>query len=603
MLQKLGSFKTQLWLERAVFAFLFCGTAAIIVWQNSRVAVLWDLSYILENSFRISLGDVPYRDFPFPYAPLTFLVQALLIKTTGAVFWHHIAYCAIIGGFSTALTWRILLNLLRDARVPHAQTIALLLALPLIILGNYCVFPHPFYDCDCTFYILLCIFLWQRAESKNFPALPTFLTGVIFVIPLFVKQNTGLAFLASVAVALFVLLGIEARFHHHRPPRGYLVFIGGIAAGLGTALAIIHLTAGLENYYHWTVTFAAERRTPALGEMLSVYADWTLLMWLILFALGTILLRRSQSGKWPLFCLAILALAAPLIWSVFYLFLDTDASERAERLVAAYPFVLIVSFVLALLTTKRRNGIALVLPFVLIATIHGVFMSQQLWGSTYAIWPLLIILIAGMIVALFELLENLSFRIMPELSATIAVSLLISGGFYLASNERLDYASIADGELNHSRFAQLQGLSVRGSWMTDFEELVDDTNREIPREDGILMLPGEDLFYYTTGRHPRFPVVMFDHTINPYNSEEIISEVRSRNINWLIMKNDLQLDENPLEDKKHLEDLLHQDFKHVESLNNYEIFRRRTAADTNDDEDDDKSDDTDDDDSSDSDDS
>ncbi len=595
MPQKPGSVKLQWWLEWAVFALFFFGTAAVVVWQNSRVGVLWDLSYILENSFRISLGDVPYRDFPFPYAPLTFLVQALIIKTTGAVFWHHIVYCAIIGGFSTALTWRILLNLFRET-IPRAKTIAFTLVLPLIILGNYCIYPHPFYDCDCTFYILICIFLWQRLERKNFPALQTFPAGIFLVIPLFVKQNTGVAFLTSVVVALLVLLGVELR--HRRPLRGYISFLGGIAAGLIIAFTIIYFTVGLENYYHWTVTFAAERRTPALGEMLSVYADWTLLLWLILFALGAILLRRSQPGEWPLVGLATFSMAAPFIWSVFYLCLDADASERAERLVAAYPFVLIVSFVLALLTVTRRSGISLVLPFVLILTIHGVFMSQQLWGSTYAIWPPLIILIAGIFIALFEFLKNLSPRALTALSSMIAISLIISGGFYILSNERLDYASISDGELTHSRLPQLKGLSVRGSWITDFEELVDYTDREIPREDGILMLPGEDLFYYTTGRRPHFPVVMFDHTINPYSPEEIIAEARARDINWLVMKNDLQLDENPLEDKKHLEELIRPDFKHVESLNNYEIFRRRTAADTNDDEDkDDEPDDNDSDDS------
>src|SRR5437868_3557421 len=97
----------RLWSQLGIAAFLFLGTAAVIVWQNSRVGILWDLSYILENSFRISQGDVPYRDFPFPYAPLTFLSQAAIIRLTGAVFWHHILYCAIAGGLGTLLTWRI----------------------------------------------------------------------------------------------------------------------------------------------------------------------------------------------------------------------------------------------------------------------------------------------------------------------------------------------------------------------------------------------------------------------------------------------------------------------------------------------------------------
>src|SRR5712692_1864059 len=141
-----------LWRDWMAALLLFLATAAVVVWQNSRLGVLWDLSYILENSYRISLGDVPYRDIPLPHAPLTFLTQAALIKLTGRVFFHHVLYCAAVGGLATVLTWRILLNLLRGA-VTAARLLAFLLSAPLTVLGIYGIFPHPFYDPDCTFTI------------------------------------------------------------------------------------------------------------------------------------------------------------------------------------------------------------------------------------------------------------------------------------------------------------------------------------------------------------------------------------------------------------------------------------------------------------------
>src|SRR5204863_2206119 len=64
---------------RLAIAALFVASAGVVVWQNSRLTVLWDASYMLENASRIAGGDVPYRDFPFPYAPLTFALQALII--------------------------------------------------------------------------------------------------------------------------------------------------------------------------------------------------------------------------------------------------------------------------------------------------------------------------------------------------------------------------------------------------------------------------------------------------------------------------------------------------------------------------------------------
>jgi len=162
-------------------------------------------------------------------------------------------------------------------------------------------------------------------------------------------------------------------------------------------------------------------------------------------------------------------------------------------------------------------------------------------------------------------------------ASIVSLSLLISGAFYLRSHERLEYANLDDGELTHSTNPVLQGMTTRGTWLTDFDELVAYTNKNIPAEDAILCLPGEDLFYYTTGRRPQFPVVMFDHTINPYSSTEIVDLARSRNIKWLIVKDELQLEEEPIENKDEMMTLLEKEFEAVDSLNNYEIYERKSA--------------------------
>lgn len=572
MSEPLGEAKPRWWSEWVTGAFLFLATAAVVVWQNRQLGVLWDLSYILENSFRISAGDVPYRDFPFPYAPLTFLIQAAIIKLTGRVFWHHILYCAVIGGSGTVLTWRILLNLFRGV-VARARLSAFLLATPLVVLGIYGVYPHPFYDPDCTFVILLCLFLLQYLERKSWPPLLTFLIGAFLIVPLFVKQNTGLAFLAGLAVLLLLLLGLEA--WRRRPVRGYLLLIAGMIAGLGLALLLIHFMAGLANYHRWTIRFAALRRTPKFREMLEVYHNRQLLLFIPLFMIGAAVFWLNRKGKRWLTALAIVLMSVPFAWPAIYLLRDPDASERAERLVGVWPFVLILSFVFAVLALRRRKGIALVWPLVLIATVHGAFLSQQLWGSTYALWPLLMLLTAHTILALVEAVRERSTFAIAPLTAVIALSLLMAGASYLRSHERLEYVDFAEGEMVHSTLPQLRGLSLRGSWLPDFAELVHYSDKEIPRDDGILMIPGEDLFYYTTGRRPHFPVLMFDHTVNPLSAEEIVAQAKARDIRWLVIKNELQLQEEPVENKEQLFELLRQDFKHVESLNNYEVFKRR----------------------------
>jgi len=573
------------WLGRDWMAalVLFLATAAVVVWQNLRLGVLWDLSYILENSYRISLGDVPYRDFPLPYAPLTFLTQAALIKLTGRVFFHHVLYCTVVGGLATVLTWRILLNLLRGV-VTSTRLVGFLLSAPLTVLGVYCIFPHPFYDPDCTFAILLGILLLQQLERKGFPPLRAFLTGAVLVVPLFVKQNTGLAFLGSAGLALAVLMGLEA--WDRRPVAGYAWMMAGAATGLVSALLVIHRTAGLANYKRWTIQFAASRRTPPLADMLAVYQDHLLPWWIAAFVAGALLLWLNRRGKQALALLSDSLMSVPFAWTWIYMFIEKDSSERAERLLALWPFLLIVSFVFAVLSARRRAGIALVLPFILIGTVHGAFLSQQLWGSTYPLWPLLTLLLAGTITALGAPLKERSTWEMVPFTSVVAVSMLVSGGYYARSHERLDYANLSEGEMVRSTLPPLAGLSVRGSWIPHFEELVRFAARDIPREEGLLMIPGEDLFYYTTGRHPRFPVLLFDHTVNPYSPEEVLEFSRAREIRWLVLKQNLQLKQEPVEDKDRLLELLRQDFKQVERLDNYAVYRRKSSSDCEDAQDD-----------------
>jgi hypothetical protein len=555
----------------AAALFLFLGTSGVVLWQNSRLAVLWDLSYILENSHRISLGDFPYRDFPFPYAPGTFLIQALLIRLTGRVFFHHALYCAIVGGLGTVVTWRILIHVLRGA-MPAFRLVAFLLAAPLTVLGIYCIFPHPFYDPDCTFAILCGILLFLQLERGGFPPLRAFFTGIVLIVPLFVKQNTGLAFLATAALAVAILIAHEA--WHKQRVSGYAWLLAGMAAGLGAAIFLFHFTVGLRNYLHWTIQFAASRRLPRVSEMFAPYQNSWLLLWFAAFAAGAIFLRRNRRGSRMLSLLSVSLISAPFVWSLLYLLVEEDPAERAERLLDLWPVVLIISLVFALWDARKGLNLSRLLPFILIGTVQGAFLSQQLWGSTYAIWPLLIILLAGVLAELFRLGREKSSREIELLAGVAGLSLLVSGAFYTASHERLNYADLSTGEIARSTLPALAGLSTRGPWIPQFEELVRFTDREIPKDQGLLMIPGEDLFYYATGRRPRFPVLMFDHTINPYSPEEIVELSRSRNICWLILKKNLQLNGEPVEDKPRLLNLLRADFAPVQSLSNYEIYRK-----------------------------
>ncbi len=610
----------------AASVVLFLATAVMVLWQNAHLVILWDLSYVLDTAMRIALGQTPYRDFPLAHAPLTFLIQAAIIRLTGRVFFHHVLYCATVGGLGTVLTWRIALGTLRG-RVAAAWTVSLLLAAPLTVLGIYCILPHPSYDCDCVFSILVAVFLLQRLtqdftpagtavedEPEGVPALkghdfghaviapkearasspeerfscfsslvPPFSAGAAMVIPLFFKQNIGLPLLVVTVTALLVLLAAKLMGWTREPPgvAALLAVLAGAATALLTAGLLIHFTVGLGNYLHWTIQFAAQRRLPGLESMLGVFRQPSLL-WMLPCVAAAIALLSSRfcKARWARL-LALGFLAAPCLWTLFTLFLYDDADERGDSLLALWPLLLILSGALTLFNLGRGLSLRTLLPGILLVTIDGTLLSQQLWGSTYAIWPLLIVLLAEM-VAFLETLKGpggsrgvAPRTSAPAIAAVVAATLLVCGGCYTVTEERLSYAQLPEGPVLHATFPQLAGMATPGPYLPEFEELLRFAAANIPDSDGLILIPGEDPFYFVTGRTPQFPVLLFDPATDPLSPTEVVGQVRAHKIRWLIVKRDLQIKEDVTPQREATMSALLGEFALSSRLRGYDVYRRR----------------------------
>jgi hypothetical protein len=577
---------------------LFAATACVVLWQNAHVAILWDTSYVLDSAARIAAGQMPYRDFPFVHPPLTFLVQAAIIRLTGRVFFHHVIYAAVVGGLGTVLTWRIALASLRG-RVDAAWPIALLVAAPLVFLGIYSIIPIPEYDGDCAFWILVALWLLQRTDAKRTGA-SGFAAGVGICVPLFFKQNMGLPFLlAAIGGVLLVLAFTLVRRGQVEPgqlevdspeKRTLLAILAGAYAALSAAALALHWTVGIGNYLHWTIEFAGERRLPGLDNMLAVFRDPTLLWTLPCVVAGLALLRFATEKFCWARLVAFLLLAAPFIYTLASLLIYDDADERGDSLLALWPLLLLLAAAMAsmnLFRPRRQLSLRAFSPLIILAAVCGTFMSQQLWGSTYAIWPLLALLIAELLAALDRVEGGFAARdaacdtalrsvkwFVPAFAALISVTLLVCGGFYLVSEERLSYVNFPDGPVEHSAFPQLGGMTTPGPYLPELDELLRYAQANIPQDDGLILIPGEDPFYFATGRVPRFPVLLFDPTTDPYTPAEAAVLARTQNIRWLIVKRDLQSKADATPDRAEMMSLLMKEFTLAAHLHGYDVYRR-----------------------------
>jgi len=430
----------------------------------------------------------------------------------------------------------------------------------------------------------------------------SFAAGAAAVLPLFFKQNIGLVFLAAVVAALFVLLGARVLRLAPASPgsQALLAALGGVATALAAAALLLYFTAGVRNYVHWTIGFAAQRRLPGLQQMIGVYREPALFWMLPSVALGLVL-WQSRLGKaaWTRIA-AFVLLAAPFVWTVASLLVYDDADERGDSLLALWPLLLILSAALTLWNLRCGLSLRALLPAIVLLTINGTLMSQQLWGSTYAIWPLLILLIAEMVVFLGAVEEGERFyrsskvgivdshpsrknkdaaRVGHPFALVIAVvvagTLLVCGGFYTASEERLSYAQFPDGPVVHATFPQLAGMATPGPYLPNLEELLRFAAANIPDSDGIILIPGEDPFYFATGRRPQFPVLLFDPATDPYSPDEVLAQARDHNIRWLIVKRELQIKEDPTPEREAVMKAQLGEFALDTQLQGYDVYRRR----------------------------
>ena len=494
---------------------LFFATAAFTLWQNARVAVLWDISYLLDSSFRISLGQMPYRDFPFAHAPLTFLLHAAIIRVFGRVYFPHIVCAALEAGAATLLTWRILLGC--SCRSGHAATSASFwrsrsrppnahagssprCSHAADVLGIYGIYPHPIYDSDCILAVLAALYLLQRADES--PARNA-LAGAACVLPLFFKQNIGLPVPADHAGvrSLVIAVAPPPAAHQRRPATLALRRSGGHLRRGAAGDPRDRRPAQLSLLDHHLCGPAPpprpqpdSRRPIARPRCSGPFPRPS--------PACCSSAQRSSAASAGRARPPFLLLAAPFLWTIAALALTNDPDDRADQLLSLWPHLLLLAAALAVANLRPRilrtsPTLNTLLPVILLATIHGTFLSQQLWGSTYAIWPLLMLLIAAMLTQVPPIARPTRRRHRRNLPALRRP---------LRGQPRAPQLHPPRRRRRPTPpCPKLRGLTTPGPWIPDFEELVRFTNTEIPANDAILLLPGEDPVLLRHRPHPAVP--------------------------------------------------------------------------------------------------
>ena len=189
-------------LRKARLDFASClviGTFAVIITfiAGKRGVELNDMSIMVDGGWRVSQGQMPYRDFLMPVGPIVFYIQAAFFRLLGLSWDSLLVHVATISVIVVVSTYLI-------CRRWHGRSVSGLLAL-LGAATFYLPMAFPWHDNTAFLFILLGFVVLERQSNKRrISQLGTGLVlGALLGLSILSKHNIGIA---AFGLVLFVLL-------------------------------------------------------------------------------------------------------------------------------------------------------------------------------------------------------------------------------------------------------------------------------------------------------------------------------------------------------------------------------------------------------------
>jgi hypothetical protein len=544
-------------------------SSLVVIFQASRFWYFSDYSWVLEISYRMVNGVAFYKDFVFTYPPGTFLIQGIITKLFGTTLYPQIVYCCIISFLTYLLTYRILFYFNNE------KWLNLILSIPIAFTGGYGIVAFPNYDPDCTFFILISLFLILYCYHNTFPPVITFLGGIAAVFPSLIKQNTGFIFLIGVHILLITILIFGK---NELKLRYYLFFLGGSLFAGALIFLIVDMTFGIGNYYYSIITIPGKMRLPKPMNFLSMYAGTEVLRGIFAWAIAILILKIFKKRNLAIKSIAVILILTPVYFIPLVRYLLYGKNYYSYFLVI-WPLIIITCIILAAYAVFKNPKSPLFMrmfAFIILLIANASFLAQGIGGSAYGIWPFLVIMLV--IIHYLAINSEMSYvNALKKLTVVNSVFLTFSVAGLIYTNNNFNHVAGFNNweEIHHSRIPSLRGLSSTGDQVKNLDSLLILCEKDIPHDNQVITVPAEIPFYFATGREPRFPLYLFDWTLLIYKPEEIIEKVKSSNVRWMIIKTKLQAEWiSNWANLNTLIPLLKKEFVLYKTIPGYEIYRR-----------------------------
>ena len=504
--------------------------------QTTRVTPLIDYSYQVENAYRIYQGAVPFRDFFLVVAPGTYWIMAQIMHLThGYLHIANVYYVMFVSFFTIWLTYRICILL------GVSEGISVILLLPLIFTGQS-VYPYPLYDPNVALVILLALYAFFVTQKKyHFSQIHYTLAGAVSALPVFFKQNTGGAYIASfLCIFLFTVIVNKKKQNIH----AYIAFTFGVVFVLASIFLWLLYYGAWDQYIYQTFTFPSVAKNPgdAMHIILSQYVGYGVLLWNNIFVvLGLMcvvsLIAKIHHARYRNVLLGTLTSAVCI-----YLLVYVPALKLHDTFVLCAWVTITLGSVICMFIafwkrTPTSDVVYITLPIILLASAHATFLSHGVVHSSYHMWPFAVILLGY--IAIFIKKHTTKFLSWWIIVQIFIIFLTILLGQAIISNYAMDYVD-RTGNISVVTDGKLKGLHTPGMWISEFEAMMIYVKNTIPTNARVAFLPGEDPFFSVSERTNPLHFSLLHSGVYTLAASVIIPELLNNHVDWIVVKTTYQ---------------------------------------------------------------
>ncbi|MBD3409233.1 MAG: hypothetical protein GF419_03425 [Ignavibacteriales bacterium] len=512
-------------------------SAVFVYLMSDRILAPADWSYIMEPAYRVTLGQMAYRDFFLVLTPgIIYTVAGLMLLGGGNI--PMLVFVLVVQATTIVLSFFIYRNILKD------NALSLLLTLP-TAATFHAFYPFPSYETTAMVFILGSFLLALKGLERKEGVALWILAGALATIAPLYKQNTGGVYLIAFFLSLFL-----ARFAAKTPPswKQILSAIAGTAA-VSTSFFLWLLGNGaLENFIYQTVTFPGEVRGPL--EMLpgivsgyfnvyslALYASFGgLLLALRYFANGKYRDRSFRASAIATFIIFPFALAVAL-WAM-----GKIPAYNLRNYYGSLPLGLIlvgVGVVLHDLVKRSRKETTTIdfflLPPIMVIVISH--LSQGVYGSSLFLEFPNIMLIAAILLRRFDEDIKAKDRLWGAVAAIVPVTLFLGYASWVLL--RFGIYAFPEEIQSDAKHPKLNHIGAPHNVVTRLDSLARYIQTNIPKNDPIVEIPYEDPIYYLTDRTP--PVFFSSFDMYPpiggsFPLARTDEQLFQNNIKWFIVR-------------------------------------------------------------------